>query len=66
MIFVDNIFDPRNEKRFLDLLAGVMVGFAPIVHIIVVNGVNIPYGRFASPRWGFLTDAKLAWFLQVR
>ena len=56
----------EDELKRINLLAGILLGFAPIVHLIVVSGTDVPYGRFTSSSWGMPMNAKVAWFLQVR
>lgn len=55
----------ENEIRLLDLMAGVLMGLAPVVHIIIVKKISVPYGRYTNPSWGPQINAKLAWFIQV-
>ena len=55
----------EDELQRINLLAGIMIGVSPIIHLIIVSGIDVPYGRFASSAWGFPINAKVAWFLQV-
>lgn len=62
---LSDLLEDENERRLLDMMAGIMIGIAPIVHLIVVGGIKIPYGRHTSRSWGPLLNAKVAWFMQV-
>ena len=54
-----------DELRRINLLAGIMIGVSPIVHLLIVSGINVPYGRWTSSSWGVPVNVKVAWFLQV-
>jgi len=56
----------EDELKRINLLAGILLGFSPIIHLIIVSGTDVPYGRFTSAAWGVPVNAKVAWFLQVR
>lgn len=43
-------------------LSGSMV----LAAVVLLAGVQAPYGRYSSKTWGFLVNGKLAWVLQVR
>nr|XP_039252157.1 3-oxo-5-alpha-steroid 4-dehydrogenase 1-like [Styela clava] len=61
---LNNLMRGKNELRLLDLMAGILIGVSPIIHLIIVKKVNVPYGRFSSSSWGFLINVRVAWFLQ--
>ena len=56
----------EDELKRINLLAGILIGISPIIHLIIVSGTDVPYGRFTSSAWGIPVNAKVAWFLQVR
>lgn len=62
----DILFRGHDELKRIDLMAGVLVGLSPIVHLLIVSGINAPYGRYTSSSWGLPISAQAAWFLQVR
>lgn len=54
----------EDVRRRIDMMAGLLIGVAPIVHLLLVHGVSAPYGRYTTSRLGFRLGARTAWFLQ--
>ncbi|XP_056154774.1 3-oxo-5-alpha-steroid 4-dehydrogenase 1 [Lampris incognitus] len=50
----------EHESHVLDCMAYLMFLMAACVFLIE----NMPYGRYASSRYGFSVNVKLAWFIQ--
>nr|XP_002120345.1 3-oxo-5-alpha-steroid 4-dehydrogenase 1-like [Ciona intestinalis] len=63
-IFYNVLTGAEDLKKQIDLMAGVLIGVSPIIHLIIVSGINAPYGRYTSSSWGLPINSKLAWFLQ--
>ncbi|XP_029370807.1 3-oxo-5-alpha-steroid 4-dehydrogenase 1 [Echeneis naucrates] len=53
----------EQELFFLDCMAYFMVFMAGGT-LVALLFENVPYGRYASSRYGFPVNAKLAWFIQ--
>ena len=64
MFFNILLFGDDEYKR-INLIAAIIIGVSPIVHLLIISGINAPYGRYTSATWGMLLNAKFAWFLQV-
>ena len=54
-----------NVQKRIDMMAGLLIGVSPIVHLLLVHGISAPYGRYTTNRLGFRLGARTAWFLQV-
>ena len=55
----------EDEVKRIDMMAGILIGVAPVVHLLLVHGVSAPYGRYTTNRLGFRLSARTAWFIQV-
>jgi len=64
--FCDVLFVQDDIAKKVDLLSGLIIGISPLVHLLLVSGINAPYGRYASASWGPPIEGRLAWFLQVK
>uniref|UniRef100_H2YSM1 3-oxo-5-alpha-steroid 4-dehydrogenase n=1 Tax=Ciona savignyi TaxID=51511 RepID=H2YSM1_CIOSA len=62
--FYDVLIGSKDQKQQIDLMAGILIGISPIIHLILVSGINAPYGRYTSSAWGVQINGKLAWFMQ--
>nr|CAB3266558.1 3-oxo-5-alpha-steroid 4-dehydrogenase 1-like [Phallusia mammillata] len=62
--FYNVLITTDNDLQRINLMAGILVGISPVVHLLLVSGTNAPYGRYTSASWGVLLDARLMWFLQ--
>lgn len=58
------LFSSEDEELFiLDCLSYLMM-FMAFVTFLALLFVNVPYGRYASSRYGFPVNVKIAWFIQ--
>ncbi|XP_006012612.1 3-oxo-5-alpha-steroid 4-dehydrogenase 1 isoform X1 [Latimeria chalumnae] len=55
--FVSETEELLKYMSYLLILMGILV-------FLILQFVNVPYGRFASSSFGFPVNAKLAWFIQ--
>ncbi|KAM9738226.1 3-oxo-5-alpha-steroid 4-dehydrogenase 1 [Menidia menidia] len=53
----------ENEEYFLDLMAYVMIILAACTFVRLLSE-DLPYGRYASSKYGFPVNVKLAWCVQ--
>ena len=51
------------ELYILDCLAYIMISMAFLTFVTLLFE-NVPYGRYASSRYGFPVNVKFAWFVQ--
>ncbi|XP_008329457.1 3-oxo-5-alpha-steroid 4-dehydrogenase 1 [Cynoglossus semilaevis] len=62
--FLSRLFSSEKQELYtLDLLAYTTVFFA-VCTFFTTLFENIPYGRYASSRYGFPVSVKFAWFVQ--
>lgn len=58
------LFSSEDEELFiLDCLSYFMM-FMAFITFFALLFVNVPYGRYASSRYGFPVNVKIAWFIQ--
>lgn len=58
------LFSSEDEELYiLDCLSYLMM-FMAFVTFLALLFVNVPYGRYASSRYGFPVHATIAWFIQ--
>ncbi len=55
---------PQNEEQIIIYMAYLMMIAATVVYIVTTYGFSVPYGRYASTKFGMLINAKFAWFVQ--
>lgn len=60
---LETVLQSVDEKQLLDLLSGFMV-LMGIVSYVALRWIQMPYGRYSSPAFGFPVPARLAWFFQ--
>ncbi|XP_017276492.1 3-oxo-5-alpha-steroid 4-dehydrogenase 1 [Kryptolebias marmoratus] len=53
----------EEERNFLDFMAHFMLFMAACTFLSLLFQ-NVPYGRYASSKYGFPVDVRLAWFVQ--
>ncbi len=55
------------EEELVWTLAVVMIANALVTFVVLILGVQAPYGRyFSEMNLGILINGNLAWFIQVR
>lgn len=54
---------PEEEVHILNRMAHFMLLMAAC-SLVTLLFENVPYGRYASSKYGFPVDVKLAWFVQ--
>lgn len=58
------LFSSEEDERYvLDCMAYFMVFMAACTFVTLLF-VDVPYGRYASSKYGFPVNVKLAWFIQ--
>lgn len=61
---LSTLFSSEEEELYvLDSMAYFMVVMAACT-LVTLLFENVPYGRYASSRYGFPVNVKLAWFVQ--
>lgn len=61
---ISRLFSSEEEELFiLDCMAYFMIFMAACTYVTLLYE-NVPYGRYASSKYGFPVNARFAWFVQ--
>lgn len=63
-VILKSLFSSEAEELYILEFCAYFMLFMTLVTFVTLLFENVPYGRYASSRYGFPVNVKLAWFVQ--